>query len=60
MHSVCGSVRVGGGSPKIVWWNDQVKATVKSKKEFGRRCWELEIRCKGKMFGSLQKCEEKG
>ena len=24
-----GSVRVGGGNPKSVWWNNQVKAAVK-------------------------------
>ena len=28
-----GSVRVGGGNPKSVWWNDQVKAAVKRKED---------------------------
>ena len=28
---VCSSVTVGGGSPKSVWWNDEVKAAVKRK-----------------------------
>ena len=27
-REVCGSVKVGGKSPKSVWWNDEVKATV--------------------------------
>ena len=26
-----GSVRVGGNSPKRVWWNDEVKAAIKRK-----------------------------
>ena len=30
---VCVSVRVGGGNPKSVWWNDQMKATVKRKQD---------------------------
>ena len=30
---VCSSVRVGGGYPKIVWWNDHVKAVVKRKED---------------------------
>ena len=24
-REVCGSVKVGGGNPKSVWWNDEVK-----------------------------------
>ena len=28
---VRGSVRVGGGNPKSVWWNDLVKITVRRK-----------------------------
>ena len=28
---VCGSVRVGGKTPKSVWWNDEIKAAVRSK-----------------------------
>ena len=32
-REVCGSVRAGGGNPKHVWWNDQVKAAVKTKKD---------------------------
>ena len=28
-REVCGSVRVGGGNPKSVWWNNRVKAVVK-------------------------------
>ena len=32
-REVCGLVRVGGGNPKSVWWNDQVKAAVKSKED---------------------------
>ena len=30
-RDVCGSLQVGGGNPKSVWWNDQVKAAVKRK-----------------------------
>ena len=28
-EEVCGSVRVRGGNPMSVWWNNQVKAAVK-------------------------------
>ena len=28
-REVCGSVRVGGKNPKSVWWNDEIKATVR-------------------------------
>ena len=30
---MCGSLRVRGGNPKSVWWNDQVKAAVKRKED---------------------------
>ena len=30
-REVCGSVRVGGGNPKKVWWNNELKAAVKKK-----------------------------
>ena len=30
-REVCGSVRVGGKNPKCVWWNDEIKATVRRK-----------------------------
>ena len=30
-REVCGSVRVVGKNPKNVWWNDEVKATVRRK-----------------------------
>ena len=41
-REVHGSVKVGGGNPKSVWWNDQVKAAVKKneaawKKALGTR-----------------------
>ena len=26
-----GSVRIGGKNPKRVWWNDEIKATVRKK-----------------------------
>ena len=32
-REICGSVRVGGGNPKSMWWSDQVKAAVKRKEE---------------------------
>ena len=32
-REVCGSVQVGGGNPKHVWWNGQVKATIKRKED---------------------------
>ena len=38
-REVCGSVRVGGGNPKSVWWNNQEKAVVKIKEA----AWCLEI-----------------
>ena len=34
-REVCGAVRVGGGNPKSVWLNDQVKAAVKRKEVLG-------------------------
>ena len=30
-RQVCGSVKAGGKYPKRVWWNDEVKPTVKRK-----------------------------
>ena len=30
-REMCESMQVGGGNPKRVWWNDQVKAAVKRK-----------------------------
>ena len=36
-REVCGSVSVGVGNPKSVWWNDQVKAAVKRKEVLGAR-----------------------
>ena len=30
-REVCGLVRIEGGNPKNVWWNNQVKAAVKRK-----------------------------
>ena len=49
-REVCGSVLVGGGTPKIVWWNDQVKAAVKRKKDawkevLGARDEDAKERC---------------
>ena len=32
-REVCGSLRVGRGKPKSVWWNDQMKAAVKRKED---------------------------
>ena len=32
-REVYGSVRVGGGNPKCVWWNEQVKAEIKRKED---------------------------
>ena len=34
---MCGSVQVGGGNPKSVWWNNQIKAAVKRKEVLGAR-----------------------
>ena len=28
-REICGSLRVGGKSPKSVWWNDEIKAAVR-------------------------------
>ena len=36
-REVCGSVRVGGGNPKSVWWNNQEKAVVKIKEAAWKR-----------------------
>ena len=30
---VCGSMRIGGGNPKSVWWNDHVNVAAKRKEE---------------------------
>ena len=30
---MCGSVKVGGGNSKSVWWNDEVKTMVKRKED---------------------------
>ena len=43
-RKVCDSARVGGGNPKSVWWNDQVKAAVKRKELLGGKCWEPEMK----------------
>ena len=32
-REVFGSVRVGGGNPKSVWWNEHVKDAVKRKED---------------------------
>ena len=32
-REVCGSVRVGGGNSKSVWWNDEIKAVVRRKND---------------------------
>ena len=39
-REVCGSVRVGGGSPNSVWWNDEIKASVKRKETTGKEMLE--------------------
>ena len=39
-RELCGSIRVGGKNPKSVWWNDEVKATVRRRSLPGRRCWQ--------------------
>ena len=30
-REVCGSVKLGGKNPKSVWWNNEVKTTVRRK-----------------------------
>ena len=47
---VYGSARVGGGNPKSVWWNDQVKAAVRRKEAawkelLGARTEDARERC---------------
>ena len=42
---MCGSVRVGDGNPKCVWWNDKVKAAVKRKEVLGARDEDASERC---------------
>ena len=50
-REVWGSVRVGRGNPKRVWWNDKVKGTVRRKeaawkKVLGARDGEAKENCK--------------
>ena len=45
---VCGSVRVGGKNPKSVWWNDEIKAAVRERRQLGRECWQLAIKIQKK------------
>ena len=43
-REVCGSVHVGGGNPKSMWWNDQTKAAIKRKKD----AWKEVLGARGK------------
>ena len=60
-REVCGSVRVGEKDPKSVWWNYEIKATVRKEKG---GCVEgvssLRCREKRKMYGSVHIRDEKG
>ena len=38
-------MEVGGGNPKSVWWNDQVKATVNKKEVLGAKDEDVRERC---------------
>ena len=53
-REVCGSVKVGGGTPKSVWWNDEVIVAVKRKEMLGD-----EDECKRDMSGSFKRRKEK-
>ena len=44
-REVCDSVQVKGENPKSVWWNNQVKATVKGKEVLGARDKDARERC---------------
>ena len=41
----CGSVRVGGKNPKTVWWNDEIKATVRRKEVLATSNEDAKERC---------------
>ena len=47
-REMCGSVGVGEGSPKNVWWNNEVKAAVKRKETAWRKCCEPEAKMQKK------------
>ena len=42
---MCSSLQLGGGNPKSVWWNNQVKAAVKRKEVLGARDKDVRERC---------------
>ena len=37
-------MRMGGKNQKSVWWNDEVKVTVRRKEAVGRRGWQLAMK----------------
>ena len=39
-REVCDSEQIGGGKPKSMWWNDQVKGMVKRKEDVWREVLE--------------------
>ena len=51
---VCGSVKVGRGNSKSVWWNDQVIATVKRKED----AWKEGARDEDARERCLEVCKE--
>ena len=50
-RGVCGSVRVRGKNPRSVWWNNEIKATVRRKEV---------LVASDEEYGSVQRREEKG
>ena len=44
-EELCGSVKVECGNPKSVWWNNQVKSSVKRKEVLGTRDEDARERC---------------
>ena len=47
-REVCGSVRVGGRNPKVLWRNDEVKAAVKRKEDSWKEVLGVEMKMQGK------------
>ena len=59
-REVCGSVRVGGKNLKRVWWNNDIEAAVRRKEAAWKEMLVASDRGKRKMYGVVQRIEEKG
>ena len=45
IRELCGSVRLGGKSPKSVWWNNEVKTVVRREEVLAANNEEAKERC---------------